>query len=101
MVLEKKKVKLLKVQMESDLEAIKRAHEEAKDQLDNIKKQTKEEKKRRAKESLKVTQGIASERENLVKELDDLRSTSPIHSYSVNSASIESAIIKNYMAQIL
>jgi hypothetical protein len=59
--------------MESDLEHLKRAHEEARDQLEGIKRQTKEEKKRRAKESLKVTQGIASEREDLVKQLDDLR----------------------------
>uniref|UniRef100_A0A914X1U8 EF-hand domain-containing protein n=1 Tax=Plectus sambesii TaxID=2011161 RepID=A0A914X1U8_9BILA len=59
--------------MESDLEQLRRAHEEAREQLENIKRQTKEEKKRRAKESFKVTEGIAHERESLVKQLDDLR----------------------------
>lgn len=59
--------------MESQLELTQKSLKEAKEQLEAVKKQTREEKRERAKSAFKVTETIASEREDLVKELDTLR----------------------------
>lgn len=59
--------------METELEGMERRLRETKEQLESIRKQTKEEKKARAMASFKVTENIANERESLVKQLDNLR----------------------------
>lgn len=59
--------------MEHELEMARKAIEAQKEELEKMKKQTKEERRERAKAAFKVTEGIASEREDLVKQLEALR----------------------------
>ncbi len=59
--------------MESELDETRKYLDESKAQLEGIRRQTRDERRERAKAAFKVTEGIANEREDLVKQLDALR----------------------------
>lgn len=59
--------------MESELETTRKILDDHRQQLEVVKKQTRDERRERAKAAFKVTEGIATEREDLIKQLDFLR----------------------------
>lgn len=63
-----------KQQLEEQLQEITRSLEESKNYISQLQIQTKKEKRDRAKQALNLTENIALERENLVKQLDSLKS---------------------------
>jgi len=63
-----------KSQLEEQLQEITRSLEESKNYIAQLQNQTKKEKRDRAKQALNLTENIAIERENLVKQLDSLKS---------------------------
>ncbi|CAF0852251.1 unnamed protein product [Adineta steineri] len=62
-----------KNQLEEQLQEITRSLEESKNYISQLQIQTKKEKRDRAKQALTLTESIALERENLVKQLDSLK----------------------------
>ncbi|CAF3426197.1 unnamed protein product [Rotaria socialis] len=63
-----------KVQLEEQLQELTRSLQESKSYISQLQIQTKKEKRDRAKQALTLTESIAIERENLVKQLDSLKS---------------------------
>jgi len=63
-----------KSELEGQLQDITRNLEESKNYISQLQVQTKKEKRDRAKQALNLTENIALERENLVKQLDSLKS---------------------------
>ncbi|CAF0791335.1 unnamed protein product [Adineta steineri] len=63
-----------KIELEQQLQDIARNFEESKHYISQLQIQTKKEKRDRAKHALSLTENLAIERENLVKELDTLKS---------------------------
>ncbi|CAF4562006.1 unnamed protein product [Rotaria sp. Silwood2] len=62
-----------KVQLEEQLQELTKGLEESKNYISQLQNQTKKEKRDRAKQALNLTENIAIERENLVKQLDSLK----------------------------
>ncbi|UJR30236.1 hypothetical protein I4U23_017774 [Adineta vaga] len=62
-----------KSQLEEQLQEITKSLEESKNYISQLQVQTKKEKRDRAKQALTLTESIALERENLVKQLDSLK----------------------------
>ncbi|CAF1133868.1 unnamed protein product [Adineta ricciae] len=62
-----------KSQLEEQLQEITKSLEESKNYISQLQIQTKKEKRDRAKQALSLTESIALERENLVKQLDSLK----------------------------
>ncbi|CAF1354573.1 unnamed protein product [Rotaria sordida] len=63
-----------KGQLEEQLQELTKSLEESKNYISQLQTQTKKEKRDRAKQALNLTENIAIERENLVKQLDSLKS---------------------------
>ncbi|CAF2882977.1 unnamed protein product [Rotaria sp. Silwood2] len=62
-----------KAQLEEQLQELTKGLEESKNYISQLQNQTKKEKRDRAKQALNLTENIAIERENLVKQLDSLK----------------------------